>query len=727
MLRISKMFLFEKAQGGNMPKKPKIDEDEVLEQAIKRFDDEVSLLNEEYTRMEEDLKFARNYDESMWDQRILVSRRNSESFRPCLTVNKISEKIRTVLGEFEQLDPAVTISPVDNFADPVIAEILSGLVKHVEANSKAKMVYKTSYSNTLNSGIGGWKIDLKQDPIKPETSHIIIKSIANPFQVRWDPNAKEYDKSDARYVFFIEDIPKEDFEEQYPDVDTSGWSHYPQSDWLNRDTVKVAEYWWKDKIKDKLLLVNRQNQKEYIFQDEILPDDEILSDKAIDVERDKIYYGKIVHTQFIEGPFDDWPLDRFPFVFQGGDFSYIDGLTRYYGLVNDAKEAQQMYNYFISSTVEQVVMQPKAPYVADAKSIEGFMEYWQDPNSTDLLVYDSKGGTTPAPTRNNPPVLSQGLSGMLDIANKDLMSSMGIYESNLGMQGPEVSGVAINSRQRQGSLATHPYIDNFECSLTYSAQLIIDLIPYVYDTERIVRILGPDSKEKIVMINTTVQKAQQMQLPQESHIVSPSGFINDLKNAGRYDVVVNIGPSHTTMRQENLAMMIDLLKTLPNMADTLAPILIKYIDTPAAQEVSKTLSEKAQNQQTDPVVQVAQADVQRKSQADQMKYQLDQMKLQMQEQNEAHKREIEEIKAITDMYKAGLDARSANRAEVQLGLDEQDRAIRNQIEMEKMRQAQQAQQAQQMQQAQRTQQTSQPGPGQGINIPSTPTPQGGLE
>ena len=168
--------------------------------------------------------------------------------RPCLSINKITEKIDQIEGEFRELRPSFKVRPVDSKADPKIADIISGLIRHIEYDSQARTAYNTAHTSVLYCGRGAWRIDIEDDQDDPFVRSIKVNRIANVFSVYMDPECKKQDKSDARYCFVTEIVPKKEFEAKYGD-DYGDWpSEDAWREWRTDSGYRVAEYWWRERV-----------------------------------------------------------------------------------------------------------------------------------------------------------------------------------------------------------------------------------------------------------------------------------------------------------------------------------------------------------------------------------------------------------------------------------------------------------------------------------------------
>jgi hypothetical protein len=170
-------------------------------------------------------------------------------------------------------------------------------------------------------------------------------------------------------------------------------------------------------------------------------------------------------------------------------------------------------------------------------------------------------------------------------------------------------------------------------SLTHAGRILLDLMPKIYDTARVVRILGTDDQPEIVEINRT--------------FMGPDGKARNFDlQKGKYDVIVKVGPSFSTQREEVRTSMLEFIRMYPPAAPLLGPMLAKNMDWPEAEKVAQQLNSllPPQTQGGDP-------------QRDQMAAHIQQLTQQLQslEQdkgNDSRKLDIEAFKAETDRLEA---------------------------------------------------------------------------
>lgn len=576
----------------------KINKEEIIDIALDRFRAARDSDIKERKEAMDDIEFVVNEDNYQWPATVREQRENDNPPRPCLSLNKLPEKIDQVEGEFRQLRPSVKIRGVDSQADPKIAGILGGIIRHVEYNSNARSAYNMSHNSVLHCGRGAWRIDIEDSEEDPFVRDIVINRVPNPFTVYWDPGANKQDKSDANYMFVTEEIPEKEFQKQYPRVELSEWDHDTETaqGWRTDETIRIAEYWWKEKEKRTFYRVQRTvNGIPSIMTipaEKAGIEDEVVEVKEVD--QPQVKWCKMIYSEVIDGP-HDWPSKYIPIIVEIGKENNIRGQSKTRGMVRHAKTPQRMYNFWSSSVTEQIALAPKSPYLTTARMIGKYQTQWDQANIKNFpyLLFDADpDGPSLAPRRESPPQLSTAVASELMRMEHDIMSAMGIYQASIGDEGEERSGRAILARQKQGSIGSYSYTDNFHSALIYSTKVILDLISYVYDTERIIRIRGEDGTEQAIPINArpdTGVMQEAGEVPEDLLSAPRPGitdYVNDL-TIGKYDVVISIGPSYDTQRQEALNMMLELLRSIPQLGPATIDLIVQNIDLPGAAELVK--------------------------------------------------------------------------------------------------------------------------------------------
>lgn len=561
--------------------------EKILKQGRDRFRSGRRADKSERLLAEEDIRFAINDDGCQWPKEVRKIREGAVPSRPCLVMNKIPEKIDQAEGEFRQLRPAIKISAVDSNADPKIAEIFSGIIRHIEYNSMARSAYTTAYSNILHCGRGFWRYDIVESEDDPFENDIIVNRVPNALSSTWDPASKKIDKSDANWWFLHDDIDVKEFEAEYPNVTLESWpDDESYQGWKREDTIRVAEYWWKEKGTKTAYRVDRGGTIITVWKKE--KGDKLIKEKQ--VNHPKVRWCKMVATQIIDGPHDDWPGRYIPIIPVFGKETNINGVAKSRGMVRFGKEPQRMYNYWTSAEAEQITTMPKAPYLMTPAMMGPHQAQWDLANIKNFswLFYELDPKNPGArPVKEAPPQMSTAMVSAKQSMEHDIMSGMNVYRASIGDQGSETSGVAINARKQQGSIGGYSYVDNFEYALTHGGRVLLDIIPHVYPSERILRIRGDGGKESLIVVNARpdsplidkpgVDKERMVQ-------TQISAYINDI-TIGKYDVAVALGSSYTTQREAALDKLIKVLELMPELAAVSGDLVVGLLDMPMSDEL----------------------------------------------------------------------------------------------------------------------------------------------
>lgn len=555
------------------------DKDAFLSTALKRFKLAAEAEAEIRKLSLEDAKFRAG---DQWPANIKQAREIDQ--RPCLTINRIPQFIKQITNDTRQNRPSLKISAVDD-GDEDTAEILEGIVRHIQYQSDADIAYDTATDNQVTMGFGYFRVLTDYCDDMSFDQDIKIKRIKNAFTVYFDPNCQEPDYSDARWCFIVSDMPKDEFKSEYPDhmasdIELSSIGDN-QPGWVTETDIRIAEYFVVEEKKKTIWLVTDGRQKKTIEAlDGELPMGWMKLQERETVDR-KVMWHKI--TAFAELEKREWAGKYIPVIPVLGEDLDIDGDRKLFGLVRGMQDPQRMYNFWSTAQTEAIALAPKAPFIMAEGQDEGYESYWDQANtkSYSRLVYkpiDMNGTLLPPPQRNQaePPV--QAMVQAIHQASDDMKATTGIYDASLGNRSNEQSGRAIMARQQEGDVANFNYTDNLSRAIKHLGRILLDLIPKVYDVARIMRILHEDGSSKMVKVNQ----------PSGEKDTQGMEKIYDL-TAGKYDVAVSVGPSYSTKRMENVATMTQIIQAYPPVMQLAGDIIVKQMDFPMAEDLSDRL------------------------------------------------------------------------------------------------------------------------------------------
>lgn len=549
----------------------------------------------------EDLRFYAGSPSNhwQWPADVLATRGSvqgqSINARPTLTINKLPQHVRQVTNDQRQNRPSGKVIPADDKGDVEVAEIFDGIVRHIEYISDADVAYDTACENQVAYGEGYIRILTEYTDPTSFDQDIKIGRVRNSFSVYMDPMIQDPCGSDAQWCFITEDIPVDEYERQFPNaqpissLQDQGVGDQSVSQWVNDETVRVADYYYIEHTKKTLnLYYGNVSALSGSPEDKQMVALGMKPIRSREVDIKQVKYCKINGFEVLER--NDWAGSHIPVVRVIGNEFEVDGRLYLSGIVRNAKDAQRMYNYWTSQEAEMLALAPKAPFIGYGGQFEGYENQWKTANTTNWPylevnpdVTDGQGGTLPLPQRSQPPMAQNGLIQAKMGASDDIKGATGQYDSSLGATSNERSGKAILARERQADTGTYHYVDNLARAVRCVTRQLVDLIPKIYDTERIARIIGEDGTSDMARVNPD-QPEPVKKIVDERGIV-----IQKVYNlgVGKYDVCVTTGPSYMTKRQESLNAMTELLQGNPELWTVAGDLFIKNMDWPGAQEMAK--------------------------------------------------------------------------------------------------------------------------------------------
>lgn len=517
--------------------------------------------------------------------------------RPCITLNTLPAKEHQILNDQRQNRPAILVSPVDDNADPDTAEIIQGLVRHIEYDSNADVADDTALASAVRGGWGYVRIDLEYEDPKGFEQVIKIRRLRNPLSVYKDPFSTEPDGSDSDWYEVVCDYNKDEYKREYPNSELSSFDDWggignTSPTWLGDDHVRVVEYFYREKKQETLLVIQDAKGQRTVLKSELEEGAKYKVIRKRETTITTVKWCKINAIEILEET--EWPSQWIGIVPLYGDELYIDGKLYLEGMINHLKDPCKMANAMASSQLEAIALAPKAPWLAAAGQIEGFEDIWQTANTKThgVLPYnalDVGGKQVPEPKRIIEEPAIQAITEAL-VQFKELEKDItGIHDAQLGIRSNEQSGVAIDARKVQGEVANFHFADNARRTKRHVGRIILDLIPKIYDTERVLRIIGEDGTQKTVRVNQNKNPNYQAPDPNaQNPEAAKVEKIYDL-TVGKYDVTVSSGPSYNTKRQQSVASMLDLAKSYPPLVQIAGDLMVNRMDWPGHEEIAERL------------------------------------------------------------------------------------------------------------------------------------------
>lgn len=556
-------------------------DDDIIEEAKAFRENCIAYNSENVKAAKDDLKFLAGGD-GQWNDAEVASRISSG--RPIITINKLPTFLHQVTNDQLENQSSIKVHPVDDDADVETAKVISGLIKNIEYSTNADVAYDTAVNFAASIGFGYYRLVTDWVDENSFDQEIKFERIANPFSVHFDYASKAIDGSDQYRCLIETAVELKAFKAEYPKSKIDGNS-FVDNDWIKDNEIIIGEYYRVECTPDTLLLLsNGETGLKSDLAGELPEGVTVL--KSRPSEKRKVMLYKMTGAEILEKT--EIKCRWIPVFPVYGNEINIDGKVIRSGILRNAKDPAKLYNYFWTSAAEEINSRTKTPWVMAEGQDEGHENEWRYANRVTLsrLIYKPtmyNGQLVPPPQRQPMADFPSGLMGMAMQANDDIKATTGLFDASLGARGNATSGRQELAQQRQGDLANFHYTDNANKTKRHCGRCILDMVPFYYDAERVVRILGEDGEFNHAKINAPNPNPEV-----DAQTGAIKRVLNDM-SIGTYDVTISTGPSYQTQRQESAESMLAMAQNYPALMETAGDIVVKNLDWPNAEEVSERL------------------------------------------------------------------------------------------------------------------------------------------
>lgn len=569
-----------------------------LEEAKKRFQRCQNWEANARLNYDNDVKFDAGDAYNMYQWPDVISNDRRATDRPCLTTNIVRQHNLNIINDAMQNKPGIKFRAVGGGASKEAADVWDGLVRQIEYTSNFAAILDGATKTQVKGGVGYWRVITEYENDKSFNQVIKFAPIPDPRAVYIDPDCQQADCSDANFAFIFNDMLVEAYDRLYPghkDARSESTALGEAYGWIQKDHVRVAEYFWVEEVKDTLILVEdaETGQQTTLLKSQIgqgafklLKADGATRSRPVITRQVK--HAIIAGNQMFE--VEDWPGKYIPIVKIVGEEIVLDGTMDRKGHTRALLDSQRMMNYWNSAGVEFGALQTKIPWVVSSEAIDGHEDDWALANQENLayLLWNSKaedGSDIAKPERVAPPVQAMAYSQGAVQARQEMMMVSGQYENTMGEPGNERTGKAISERQRQGDRATYHFINNQAIGIRFSGEIIKDLVPKIYDTKRVMQILGEDGVESQVLIDPNAKAAW------EKRKMATQFSVDQIfnPNIGDFSVYADVGPGYATRREEAWNAFNNILTQSPQLVAVIGDLLLSAGDFPLSQEAAARL------------------------------------------------------------------------------------------------------------------------------------------
>ena len=664
---------------------------DILQEAKDRFSLVVSAESEQRKRELEDLEFDAG---NQWPDEVKAARGGQVvdgvpiPARPMLTINKLDQPIQLIINQQKNAKLGIEVRPDSEDASDDTAEVLQGLIRHIEVQSRADLARSWAFERAVKCGRGFYRILKKfaDESGQEFDQELVIERILNQGAVYLDPYAQQPDWSDGEWAIISTMIPADRYKKEFPEsslaasldddfasLGDSGDNWYGETE-DGQQAVRVVEYFVVNRIpKERVAYLNDRGQLVTAWADELPEnlDPASIQQRRMTEQRSVMWY-KLNGQEILEEA--EWDGQYIPIIPVIGREQNIDGKRKWLGIVHPSKDGQRLFNYAVSTAVETAALEPKAPFIGYEGQFEGHEQAWAQANIRNFPYLEVKpitlgGQVVPLPQRNTAGANLGPSLALVDQADSYIKSTTFVYDPSLGSSAGSRSGRAVLALQQQADIGNSNYLDNLaSVSMTYEAKVLLDLIPKIYDRPgRVARILGTDDEVKQVMLNAPFSMSESGRpvpmipgTPPSSPV--PGGRPRNIKRydlaQGKYVATVSVGRAYRTRVEQGADELAQVLQASPNLMPLIGDLYFKYRDFPGHLEIARRLKKMAppevreDDQELDPQQLLAQLE-QIKAESGQM---IEQMTKQMEEMTKTIEGKVIEQQAL--LQKAQIEAQA---------------------------------------------------------------------
>jgi len=415
--------------------------------------------------------------------------------RPMLSIPSLDQPIQLTLNAERAAKLGIHIHPISEEADDETADVIQGLYRRIEVDSRASLARTWAYERAVKCGRGYYRVLTEPDPDagSPFDQKISIKRILQQASVVLDPFAQEADGSDGEWAFLVQDMPWDTYIRRYPksqmaafDADEFSLVGVQTPEWVTGEAdsagraVRVAEYYRLEYATRRRVLLDDGSDA---FDDEV-PEGRIIREgdgsRSVEEQVPTLWWSTInaveelAPAQTLDGRY----IPIIPVI--GRELIPFEAQRRWVGIIEPNIDAARLLNYSASSAVELASLESKAPYLMVEGQEEGHEQEFQLANVRNFpyLRYKNvslNGTPAPPPQRTQVDTSRLGPSMvLLQQAREFIHQGTGAFESALGQQSQTArSGRSVLALQQQYEQGSSHFLDNLaEISLTGKGHLM---------------------------------------------------------------------------------------------------------------------------------------------------------------------------------------------------------------------------------------------------------------
>ena len=446
-------------------------------------------------------------------QTVTTSNGETRAKRPAIHTDILSQYVNRSIGRLRTFKRGIKVTPKGLGADEETAERREARIRQIEYDERAWQARYWAVNCQRRHGYGAWKLAIDREGPRTFRKKITILPIPNPEAVIIDPDTRRPDRSDMKWAFEVESLSRDAFTRQFGD--TAQKTSFAADElsiakeWIQADSILVANYWRVTMRKAKLLLVRTpagvsgpEDIWSEIIEEELenLPEnvyaviDRSIVEDEDETEIPETYQYVTNGVEILEE--EKLPWSSIPLIFLPGREEYRHGSFDDGGgelvlesMIYKAIPAQLTYDFALTNQVEAASQIPKTKFLGYTGQFHGDWENaHRDPKAyleADPVLPGVGSGVEPLP-------LPQQIEFRPPIDLFEVMKQSAIREAEnaMGMSTMEKadrigkSGEALKTLQAQADLGAHEFDDALDHAIEYEGRLINEALDVVEDSVR---------------------------------------------------------------------------------------------------------------------------------------------------------------------------------------------------------------------------------------------------
>ena len=523
-------------------------------------------------------------------------------FAPTI-VNMIAPTINVVLGMEAKTRSDWLVRPEEGELSEDMAEALSCELHKAEVSTRADRACSDAYADAIKIGLGWVEVSKSSDPFD------------GPFRVKrvhrreifWDWRSQEPDLSDARYLVRKRWLDLDTATGAFPEhkdliaQTINGWANWDkiavmnnaftlelnralevqrgfsieQYEWLNSIRKRVAcyEVWYRTIVRGYVLELPNGRKVEFDEKN----DDHVAGVLSGLIKPKPALFRKVRVSWWI-GPHR---VSDEPSPYEHHHFPYVpvwgfreDRTGTPYGMIRAMMSPQDEIN---ARRSKMLWLLNSRRVITDKDAVLDHTQTAEEVARPDsyIILNPSRRSDARFEVEDGAQLSSQQFQ-VLESSKSEIAQTSGVYQTMMGQSTGTTANSAINTLVEQGSTVLAEINDNYRFARRLVGEMLLELV----------RCTLAEKIEHTVMVGDEGDEKRAVVLNQPA--VDELGrhtLLNDVKTCNAAVVLDDI-PTSPTFRQQQMAMLSELVKSAPpNIQPVLYELVVEAMDVPRKKKV----------------------------------------------------------------------------------------------------------------------------------------------